>query len=87
MLSPYQDYTIGSPQYTWLLNDLQAIDRTVTPFVRSRSLPLLTLNSVPHALSFLREGNSNFGVPCRKQKPSAVSFFNLDHVPFTHDIH
>ena len=35
MLSPYVDYTIGSRQYTWLLNDLQAIDRTVTPFVRS----------------------------------------------------
>ena len=35
MLSPYVDYTIGSPQYTWLLNDLQAIDRTVTPFVRA----------------------------------------------------
>ena len=34
MLSPYVDYTIGSPQYTWLLNDLQAIDRTITPFVR-----------------------------------------------------
>lgn len=35
MLSPYVDYTIGSPQYTWLLNDLQAIDRTITPFVRT----------------------------------------------------
>ena len=35
MLSPYVDYTIGSAQYTWLLNDLQAIDRTVTPFVRA----------------------------------------------------
>ena len=35
MLSPYVDYTIGSPQYTWLLNDLRAIDRTITPFVRT----------------------------------------------------
>ena len=34
MLSPYVDYTIGSPQYTWLVNDLKAIDRTMTPFVR-----------------------------------------------------
>lgn len=44
MLSPYVDYTIGSPQYTWLLNDLQAIDRTVTPFVRA-------LNPAPHVLA------------------------------------
>ncbi|KAK9830602.1 hypothetical protein WJX81_003718 [Elliptochloris bilobata] len=33
MLSPYVDYTIGSPQYNWLVNDLKAIDRTLTPFV------------------------------------------------------
>ena len=36
MLSPYVDYTIGSPQYDWLLNDLKAINRDQTPFVRPR---------------------------------------------------
>ena len=34
MLSPYTDYTVGSEQYTWLLNDLRAINRTATPWVR-----------------------------------------------------
>ena len=38
MLSPYVDYTIGSPQYDWLVNDLRAIDRTQTPFVRPQAL-------------------------------------------------
>ncbi len=38
MLSPYVDYTIGSPQYDWLVNDLRAIDRTQTPFVRPEPL-------------------------------------------------
>ena len=38
MLSPYVDYTIGSPQYDWLVNDLRAIDRTQTPFVRLQAL-------------------------------------------------
>ena len=37
MLSPYVDYTIGSPQYDWLVNDLRAIDRTQTPFVRPQA--------------------------------------------------
>jgi len=34
MLSPYTDYTVGSEQYTWLLNDLRALNRTATPWVR-----------------------------------------------------
>ena len=38
LLSPYVDYTIGSPQYNWLVNDLRAIDRTQTPFVRPEPL-------------------------------------------------
>ena len=38
LLSPYVDYTIGSPQYDWLVNDLRAIDRTQTPFVRPQAL-------------------------------------------------
>jgi hypothetical protein len=37
MLSPYIDYTVGSEQYTWLVNDLQGINRTTTPWVRRAS--------------------------------------------------
>jgi hypothetical protein len=37
MLSPYTDYTVGSEQYTWLLNDLRALNRTATPWVRHPS--------------------------------------------------
>ncbi|CAL5230081.1 g13538 [Coccomyxa viridis] len=32
-LSSYIDYTTGSAQYNWLLNDLQSIDRSKTPWV------------------------------------------------------
>ncbi len=31
-LSSYIDYTVGSAQYNWLLNDLEAIDRSKTPW-------------------------------------------------------
>lgn len=31
-LSSYIDYTTGSAQYNWLLNDLQSIDRSKTPW-------------------------------------------------------
>ena len=31
-LSSYTDYTVGSAQYNWLLNDLQSIDRSKTPW-------------------------------------------------------
>ena len=31
-ISSYIDYTVGSAQYNWLLNDLQAIDRSKTPW-------------------------------------------------------
>ena len=31
-LSSYTDYTVGSAQYNWLLNDLEAIDRSKTPW-------------------------------------------------------
>ncbi len=31
-LSSYEDYTTGSAQYNWLLNDLKSIDRTKTPW-------------------------------------------------------
>ncbi|KAK9917889.1 hypothetical protein WJX75_009307 [Coccomyxa subellipsoidea] len=33
LLSSYADYTVGSAQYNWLLNDLLSIDRTKTPWV------------------------------------------------------
>lgn len=32
LLSSYADYTVGSAQYNWLLNDLLSIDRTKTPW-------------------------------------------------------
>lgn len=32
-MSPYVDYTQGSQQYNWLINDMQNIDRTVTPWI------------------------------------------------------
>jgi len=31
-ISSYIDYTVGSAQYNWLLNDLQSIDRSKTPW-------------------------------------------------------
>ncbi len=31
-LSSYTDYTVGSAQYNWLLNDLQSVDRSKTPW-------------------------------------------------------
>ena len=31
-ISSYIDYTVGSTQYNWLLNDLQSIDRSKTPW-------------------------------------------------------
>ena len=32
-MSTEHDYDVGSPQYTWLEQDLSSVDRTVTPFV------------------------------------------------------
>jgi hypothetical protein len=32
-LSPYVDYTPGSPQWQWLAEDLSGINRSVTPWV------------------------------------------------------
>lgn len=32
-LSPYVDYTSGSPQWQWLSQDLMSVNRSVTPWV------------------------------------------------------
>ena len=32
-MSTEHDYSVGSPQYTWLEQDLSSVDRSVTPFV------------------------------------------------------
>jgi hypothetical protein len=32
-MSPYTDYTFGSQQYMWLINDLQNVNRSVTPWI------------------------------------------------------
>jgi hypothetical protein len=32
-MSTEHDYTIGSEQYQWLLNDLESVDRSVTPWI------------------------------------------------------
>jgi predicted phosphodiesterase len=33
MLSNYHDFSVGSVQYDWLIEDLVAVDRTVTPWI------------------------------------------------------
>ena len=48
MLSPYIDYTVGSEQYIWLLNDLQAINRTTTPWVRTTRHPATPVAAESH---------------------------------------
>ena len=37
-ISSYIDYTVGSAQYNWLLNDLQSIDRSKTPWCGAAAL-------------------------------------------------
>jgi len=78
MLSPYIDYTVGSEQYTWLVNDLQGINRTTTPWVRRASPGHPSASGKPamrpasarraltqpmHAPACLHDGSSS---PCRR---------------------
>ena len=44
-MSSEHDYSVGSDQYNWLLNDLKSVDRTVTPWVIFGSHRAMYLNS------------------------------------------
>lgn len=45
MISGYEPFTAGSPQYEWILSDLKAVDRSATPWVvRTRAIVVVTVS-------------------------------------------